>query len=1095
MKYKSVGKILIGLLFITALNVNSQSFGSKVRFFDIEDGLSRSGINDLFIDSRGFLWIATADGLNRYDGIDFISFKHIPSDTTSICDNYIRNLCEDSEGNIWIATANGLSCFRRRFGNFQNFFHDIDNIHSIASNNIYKVYCDHEGIIWVNTVETLEKFNPKTNRFTHYQHFNNVFNYALNDFLFPIFEDSKGRLWIGTKDGLCYFDKNLELFKYYQFDPKNIYSLSNNSVRAINEDKSGNLWIGTDNGLNLFNTNTGKFFRFFHNPNQKNSLINNEINDIYVDDKGILWIATMDGYCSFDYSRNIFSSCHSIEYRNADIPLTEVSSILIDKSKNLWIGSFEGLTKIDLKPFKFGLFPSNGVKYQYDIVSVRSIDNQNVLVGTRNKGLLLLKRTNAFSPFYIHKTFNSLSSKTIFSIFPVNQNFYWIGTSNGLYELDINKGTVQNVTVPNVGNDFFYNNRIFSFFKDKNGKLWIGSEYGLHQYDFKSGKWNLFVQIPDSQGISVRTARCFAFDKEENLWIGTDDGLICYNIDSKAYKKYLSNPGKSVHSLPINNIYSLLYTRNNQLWIGTNAGLCKYNPSSDDFTVFTELEGLPNNTIYSLLEDNKGNIWFSTNRGLIELSPSSELFTTFDLADGLQGYEFNIGSSSHNSKGEFFFGGINGLNYFCPDSLKPNLYEPYTEITRVDIISKGIKKYFSISRGMELVIPANTKMFTIYFSALDFTYPANNKYMYKLSSPISEGLWINLGSKNFVQFSNLKPGTYTLWVKGSNSDQIWSRDPYSIKLIIETPFYKSRIAYVLYFIILIVSVFSSIRWRTNKLVKENKILHEKEQASLEINRQKEELTVKNKNITDSINYARMIQIAIFPSERNFKKILPVSFIFHKPKDIVSGDFYWIHEKEGKIFVVVADCTGHGVPGAFMSILGIELFSNLTNTNIDDPGILLTRLNEEFARVFAGMDEYNLKDGMDVSFCIIDKEKYLLHFAGAQHSMYHVANDQIYELQGDRFSISNEKKEESFKTQTVQLNKNDMLYLFTDGFADQFGGPEDKKFKYRRFRHLLLNINKLPVDQQKDVLEETFEVWKGSQDQVDDILVIGIRAEF
>ncbi|MCX7985946.1 MAG: SpoIIE family protein phosphatase, partial [Bacteroidales bacterium] len=785
------------------------------------------------------------------------------------------------------------------------------------------------------------------------------------------------------------------------------------------------------------------------------------------------------------------------QYRGITYPLTGISRMVKDKANNLWIGSYEGLTKVDLKPFKFGLYPEANANSILNVTSINVVQKNEIWIGTRRAELLrfALNPKNNKLQSVKNYDFKALAVGGIFSIFAYNNNELWLGTSKGIFAFDKKKGTLFKVRPNNPATNFLENNLIYAFYLDNRDVIWIGSEYGLHQYDRKNQKWHPYVQLSDSYNATIHSVRCFASDDKGNLWIGTDDGLICYNIETKEYKKYLSNPKKSIRSIPSNNVYSLLFSKNNQLWVGTNAGLCLYNSTTDDFKVFTEAEGLPNNTIYSMIDDPRGNIWLSTNKGIIHFETATEIFTTYDLADGMQGYEYNLGSAAVSNDHRIFFGGVNGLNYFYPDSLRPYPYEPYTAITAIELVSVGVKRLYSIFSGMEITIPARTKMFNLYFSALDFTYPANNKYMYKLSSTTTEGLWINLGTKNYLQLSSLRPGNYILLVKGSNSDQVWSKNPFVIKLIVETPFYKTTWAIVIYVIVVIASVFFFIRWRTKRLILENRELQERNAASIEINRQKEELALKNKNITDSINYAWRIQMAMFPSERTFRRILPNSFIYHRPRDIVSGDFYWIHEKEDKIFLAVVDCTGHGVPGAFMSILGIELLRNLMNTDIEDPATILNQLNEEFSRVFSGMDDLSLKDGMDISFCTWYRNSNILLFAGAEHVLYYVRNNQIFEVKGNRFSVGIEPRDEETKfiTHTIQLQTNDMVYLFSDGYADQFGGPEGKKFKYRRFRHLLLNIYRMPLEQQKLILDETFELWKGNQEQVDDILIVGFRA--
>ena len=286
-------------------------------------------------------------------------------------------------------------------------------------------------------------------------------------------------------------------------------------------------------------------------------------------------------------------------------------------------------------------------------------------------------------------------------------------------------------------------------------------------------------------------------------------------------------------------------------------------------------------------------------------------------------------------------------------------------------------------------------------------------------------------------------------------------------------------------------------YRTRSLRITNRILREKEQASLIVSKQKEELAVKNKNITDSIYYAKRIQDALMPSDKLIRRMLPSSFVYLKPRDIVSGDFYWITERDHKVYLAAVDCTGHGVPGAIMSILGFELFRNtFAKMKEDNPASFLTALNEEFTRFLSDEQNYNLRDGMDVSLCIFDMQNKILQFAGAINSLYIIRDNKIKEFKADRFSVSlfKERNLQHFNNTVIELKKNDMIYMFSDGYANQFGGPEGKKYKYRRFRHLLLNIHKLPLEEQRQFLDESIDNWKGDLEQVDDILIIGVKAD-
>jgi len=318
------------------------------------------------------------------------------------------------------------------------------------------------------------------------------------------------------------------------------------------------------------------------------------------------------------------------------------------------------------------------------------------------------------------------------------------------------------------------------------------------------------------------------------------------------------------------------------------------------------------------------------------------------------------------------------------------------------------------------------------------------------------------------------------------------------KMEVETPVWKTDILFFVYVIIIIILVYFIVQYRTKSLRKANQILIEKDIASREVEKQRQELAIKNKSITSSIQYAEKIQKALLPSDFMFKKLLPDSFILFKPKDIVSGDFYWITERNNKVFVSAVDCTGHGVPGAFMSLIGFKILENIIKVQgIEKPSEILNILSMGIENTFHGDEEdYLLKDGMDLAFCAFDRDKKQLEYAGAFNPLYLIRDNKLIETRADRFSVGLKhelNKQNEYTNHSVSIKKDDMIYLFSDGYPDQFGGPNGKKFMYRRFRHLLLTIHKLPLQEQKDFLEKSIEDWRGEDyNQIDDILVIGIR---
>jgi serine phosphatase RsbU (regulator of sigma subunit) len=334
----------------------------------------------------------------------------------------------------------------------------------------------------------------------------------------------------------------------------------------------------------------------------------------------------------------------------------------------------------------------------------------------------------------------------------------------------------------------------------------------------------------------------------------------------------------------------------------------------------------------------------------------------------------------------------------------------------------------------------------------------------------------------------------------SNNDFTWNNQPLELPIVVTPPLWMTKYAYAFYLLLIIFSIQLVINFRIRHYKKANRSLTEKSMDKQKLQEQRKILTHINQNLTDSINYATRIQSAMIPTEKVFRKVLPHSFVYFRPRDLVSGDFYWMHERDNKIFVAVVDCTGHGVPGAFMSIIGMDLLKNIVAGQMeDDPARILEKLSLELDQTLrkndpSFIDSEAIKDGMDMAVCVIDRENKTLSFSGAVNGIYLVKNNELHSYKGDRFAIGRITggKIPEYTNNVIPIEEDDMVYLFTDGYVDQFGGAEQKKFKYRRFRHLLLNIHKLHPDDQKAILHQKMEEWRGEEEQVDDILVVGFK---
>lgn len=1098
--------ILTATLLTYAFCAVAQNAGGAVnaQLISVNEGLSQTTITDVLIDSYGFMWVGTQDGLNRYDGYGFKSYRHQPLDSTTIPSNYIYSLCEDSKGNIWVATAQGLSCFMRDKGYFNTYTSSIDDVNTLSSNRVFSVLQDKEGFIWAKTLESLDKLDVKSGQVIRYSHYNDFFTFPAENNSFGMLEDSKGKLWVGTKDGLLYFDRALQMFKRYQFEADNANSLSNNQVKCLYEDSNGVLWIGTENGLNRYNSELDNFQRYYHEGHRGHLAQENVVNAIGEDVNGKLWLGTDRGLCQFsdnvkDYS--LFTGLYNQENKLIQTPVT---ALVQDGNKIMWIGSLQGLIKWDQKSQKFKAYTTakNGKPLFENnfVASITQSSSDIIWVGTWGAGIFKYNRaTDANTRYYTGGGKRSIVNDYVHSIIKTRSGQIIIGTRDGVQQYVASEDRfVDFLRIRGVeDHGTFKKNRVYDIAEDKKGRIWFATRLGLFAVDGKK-VLSFFHDPENSNTISSSEIYSLLVDSSGDIWIGTINGLNRLSSIDFSVTRYMRGEGQESHQLLSNDVVSLAQDGAGYIWIGTSSGIHRLNKKTGNVIHLSEKDGLPNNLIYAIEPDSNAGVWVSTNWGVAKIDTVSWQVTPFGVFDGLQGYEFNIGASYQSASGEIFFGGVSGLNSFVPDSITVNTTVPSIVFTSLEVIGSNGRLEMPLDGKSEITIPSGFNLFTVEFSALDFSRPEKNVYAYKLDGVQDQ--WVDIGGKRYATFSNLREGTYTLWVKGANGDGIWNDDGNALKIVVRASFWDSRVAYFIYAFLFALSVTFYLRARTRNLRRTRRLLHEREQAMAEVELQKEELMLKNKNITDSINYAKRIQEAIMPSFLHFKRIVPHSFIFYNPKDIVSGDFYWINEVDNKIYIAVVDCTGHGVPGAFMSIIGVELLRNIINVQgISDAAEVLNHLNKGVNDTFlksANDDDIKVKDGMDVSFCIIDKAQKTLQFAGAFSNLYLIRNSKLIEIKGDRCSVGmgTDPETQNFTNNIIQVEANDMLYIFTDGYVDQFGGPEGKKYKFRRFRHILLNIHTLPLEQQRQILSESINEWRGKLEQVDDILIVGLRPD-
>ncbi|HOK60991.1 MAG TPA: two-component regulator propeller domain-containing protein [Tenuifilum sp.] len=1102
--FRTDKKLLPSCVAALLLAATSSVFAQRVNvtLFNSDNGLPQSFVNALLQDSLGFLWIGTQDGLCRYDGYDFVVFNNNPYDSLSLSNNYVNHLVEGVNGELWIATRSGLNRVNRKTGKVKVYYNHANNPRSLSSNMILRVYRDRSNRIWVKTIDALHLYNPTTDDFTRFPHFNDIFNISQTSDLSPIFENSNERLWVGTKDGLFYFDKERLVFKRYSEDPANPNSIWGNRVNAITEGLSGKLLIGTDKGINEFDFLTQKFRRVILTLNDpSNKSLTTGIQFLGYDNDSSLWVGSVGGLGKL-LPNGTFIKYNSIYSNNLPVNILNVSTVLRDRTGVLWIGSQTGLVKVNPFEHRIGGYSKdpNGRNLFSNNVAASVIESTdgNIWVGTWGSGLHIFNPTTGENRHYWSGGGNYIPNDFIHSLYQTRDGRVLVGTRNGVFQyLPSSRQFVDFFERNNVYvGDLFKNNRVYSITEDLQDRVWFATRQGLHC--LKGGNLiSFYARRGDSLSLPGNEVYDVVADKNANVWVATISGLCRISADLRTIETFSFIGNKS--RLPFE-VLCLYIAKNETVWVGTTSGLFWINPKGKNVLHSVVLPDINIRLINDILEDDRGRFWISTNKGLVLYNPLSNLVKVFNNSDGLFSNELNINASFKNSKGRMYFGSIDGVNVFHPDSIPTNKVVPNVCITHIQVYSKSGNTEIIPYQLKFLRIPDDFSNLTFTIAALDFVQPNKNSYRYQLVGHDSR--WVELGNTNKITFSNLSEGDYELRIMGSNSDQVWTTEYKSLRIRAVAPWWRSRIAKWIYGVIVLISL---LVWaiRRNKHLREiNRLLHERETVLEELRLQKDELAFKNKNITDSINYAKRIQESMLPSISRFKEFVPESFVIFKPKDIVSGDFYWVNETRNKTFIAVVDCTGHGVPGAFMSIIGIELLRNITNVEgVDDAAEILNRLSVAIHNTFAtssfdSAEGVKVKDGMDVSFCVIDKEYNMLQFAGAFSNLFLVRDGKLMEIKGDRYSVgmANELGHSQFSSYYIPIQPNDTIYMFTDGIVDQFGGPEGKKFKYRRFRHLLLSNYMKPIELQRTNIEKAINDWMGNLEQVDDMLIIGIKPE-
>lgn len=777
------------------------------KFYSTDKELSNSLINAVYQDRKGFIWIATENGLNKFDGTRFSIYRHNATDSTSLKNNYVRTLFEDSRGNFWIGCINGLQRYDRATDNFHELF--ISRKDGRKNPHITSIIERRNGDLWIATsgqgaISLKKNSNPAS---FHIE--TELTDRIGSNYLNVIFEDSRQNLWIATEEkGLYRYSPESKELKSY----KAPYHIAGDDVSAICEDAHGQIFVGTlTKGLfRLSSRQEGNF-----EPVLYQNRMNLNIRTLIIDTRGKLIIGTDgEGVKEYQPQQDIIVDSE-INASPFDFSKSKVHSLIEDKDHNLWLGIFQkGLILVPGISNKFDYYGyksiHNNTIGSSCVMAIHTDEQATIWIGTDNDGLYAINDQGKQLRHYTHQAGNPQSVPgTILCLYEDSNQELWLGSYfDGLARMNKQTGTCQDATSLLQGNLNAGKPKVSCIIEDKNKNLWVGTYgSGLYKINLPTQHVTYYESTRnenDDWSINRLPNDWISYlleDREGMIWIGTYKGLAVLNPQTDNFINYK----KQNNLLPGYVVYSLLESSNGEIWAGTSEGLVCLNKDRLTPVLFTTADGLPSDIICGLAEDEKKNIWISTHQGISKLNPPEKKFINYYAGDGLQGNEFTRTAVFKDKRGKIFFGGTNGVTAFYPQDITEIKKEMNVLITGFHVANRPVKKGDKSGNNVitdtavmdteQFTLAYNENTFSIDFSVLEFSNPDRISYQYKIKELGDEWISTQPGT-NRVTYSSLKPGKYTFSVQARDHNNF--SNIRTVTIAITPPWYQTWWAKVIW---------------------------------------------------------------------------------------------------------------------------------------------------------------------------------------------------------------------------------------------------------------------------------------------------------
>ncbi len=804
-------------------------FAYPFQHLTASDGLSHSTVEAIAQDELGFIWLATQDGLNRFDGYQVDIFRPLADDPNSLSSHRLTDLLVDNLGHIWVGTRDaGLDRLNPQTNQFRHFGHNPQALSSISSNKISALTLGVDGSIWVGTLDAgLNRLNPNSGLVTRFRNDPMQPESLSDDEITALMTGYDGSIWIGTaKGGINKLDPSTGEITRYQKEEGNPLGLSDNYVLALYEAPDRSLWVSTPKGLSRMQKR-GAFDHYQATQNAHHKFGSGHITDMLQSVDGRFWYGVEGGGLhQLDIDEGTVS--HVMERRNGRDGLNEssINCLFFDRFGILWVGSDgQGVSWFDVNRGQISLYNNDITRpITLGVAQVGSVieDREgSVWVGTMGGGVSRFRHGTSNIEHFVHKAYDSSSISDMFAtaLFEDAAGTIWVGTKNGgLNRYHPQSGRFTRYRHNPNDPSSISHNTVTVMLDAPNGKLWVGTEAGLNLFDPQQGTFVRYLHDPDD-GQSISGDHIVSMvGTTQGIWVGTyNSGLNYIDYTSSTIYRY-GHELDDQDGMISNSILSLYLEEgaSRMLWIGTDIGLQHYNPVTETFTTYsTENSNLPNNYVKGIVRDQGGFLWLSTNRGLARYDPKDKLFEAYGTEWQIQSADYEIGVAHSGRSGMLYFGGINGLNMFQYDALQENSVQPTVILRDLKLFDRSILRSSPnesanlITYAKNVALPHEASVITFEFAGLHYTYPENNEYAYKLVG--FDSGWRRAGSERKATYTNLEPGEYMFQVISANSDGVWNEEGAVLQLTVRPPWYRAWWANLLYLFFFLVAAVLLVR--------------------------------------------------------------------------------------------------------------------------------------------------------------------------------------------------------------------------------------------------------------------------------------------